>query len=141
MCKQVGLSPWSRWEPPKGLEVRQAGRQDRLTCSFFLSTVAKEGLVALQKKLLSITLPDFAGDFKIKPIGRGHYDFHRWGPEVAGRRGGDVEGGEGEPQDLPGPAVGRVPHSVQREVREGGELGSPHSLTHPTNISEDLLAV
>ena len=97
--------------------------------------------MALQKKLLSITLPDFAGDFKIKPIGRGHYDFHRWGPEVAGRRGGDVEGGEGEPQDLPGPAVGRVPHSVQREVREGGELGSPHSLTHPTNISEDLLAV
>uniref|UniRef100_A0A8C0QZT5 Lipopolysaccharide-binding protein n=1 Tax=Canis lupus dingo TaxID=286419 RepID=A0A8C0QZT5_CANLU len=41
-----------------------------------LEYVAKEGLVALQKKLLSITLPDFAGDFKIKPIGRGHYDFH-----------------------------------------------------------------
>ncbi|XP_072591979.1 lipopolysaccharide-binding protein-like isoform X1 [Vulpes vulpes] len=41
-----------------------------------LEYVAREGLVALQKKLLSITLPDFAGDFKIKPIGRGHYDFH-----------------------------------------------------------------
>lgn len=51
--------------------------QARRTCSFFLSTVAREGSVALQKELLRITLPDFTGDFKIKPFGRGHYEFHR----------------------------------------------------------------
>uniref|UniRef100_A0A8C7B8Q8 Lipopolysaccharide-binding protein n=1 Tax=Neovison vison TaxID=452646 RepID=A0A8C7B8Q8_NEOVI len=41
-----------------------------------LQYVAREGSVALQKELLRITLPDFTGDFKIKPFGRGHYEFH-----------------------------------------------------------------
>ncbi|CAK6447668.1 unnamed protein product [Pipistrellus nathusii] len=41
-----------------------------------LQYVAKEGLVALQRKLHSIELPDFTGDFKIKHVGRGHYEFH-----------------------------------------------------------------
>ncbi|XP_002915194.1 lipopolysaccharide-binding protein [Ailuropoda melanoleuca] len=41
-----------------------------------LEYVAREGSVALQKELLRITLPDFTGDFKIKPFGRGHYEFH-----------------------------------------------------------------
>ncbi|XP_042550448.1 lipopolysaccharide-binding protein-like [Dipodomys spectabilis] len=41
-----------------------------------LEYAAKEGLLALQRDLSKITLPDFTGDFKIRPIGRGHYDFH-----------------------------------------------------------------
>ncbi|XP_012866158.1 PREDICTED: lipopolysaccharide-binding protein-like [Dipodomys ordii] len=41
-----------------------------------LEYAAKEGLLALQRDLHKITLPDFTGDFKIRPIGRGHYDFH-----------------------------------------------------------------
>ncbi|XP_032206583.1 lipopolysaccharide-binding protein-like [Mustela erminea] len=41
-----------------------------------LQYVAREGSVALQKELLRITLPDFTGDFKTKPFGRGHYEFH-----------------------------------------------------------------
>ncbi|XP_053527282.1 lipopolysaccharide-binding protein isoform X2 [Artibeus jamaicensis] len=41
-----------------------------------LEYVAKEGLVALQRELHKITLPDFDGDFKIKHVGRGHYEFH-----------------------------------------------------------------
>ncbi|XP_058989686.1 lipopolysaccharide-binding protein-like isoform X2 [Mustela lutreola] len=41
-----------------------------------LQYVAREGSVALQKELLRITLPDFTGDFKIKPFGRGHYEFY-----------------------------------------------------------------
>nr|KAF6330168.1 lipopolysaccharide binding protein [Myotis myotis] len=41
-----------------------------------LQYVAKEGLVALQRELHRITLPDFTGDFKIKHVGRGHYEFH-----------------------------------------------------------------
>ncbi|KAI5770204.1 LBP protein [Gulo gulo luscus] len=41
-----------------------------------LEYVAREGSMALQKELLRITLPDFTGDFKIKPFGRGHYEFH-----------------------------------------------------------------
>ncbi|XP_059562111.1 lipopolysaccharide-binding protein isoform X2 [Myotis daubentonii] len=41
-----------------------------------LQYVAKEGLVALQSELHRITLPDFTGDFKIKHVGRGHYEFH-----------------------------------------------------------------
>ncbi|GAB5569204.1 lipopolysaccharide-binding protein [Prionailurus iriomotensis] len=41
-----------------------------------LEYVAHEGLVTLREELLGITLPDFTGDFKIKPFGRGHYEFH-----------------------------------------------------------------
>ncbi|XP_025731990.1 lipopolysaccharide-binding protein isoform X1 [Callorhinus ursinus] len=41
-----------------------------------LEYVAREGSMVLQKELLRITLPDFTGDFKIKPFGRGHYGFH-----------------------------------------------------------------
>uniref|UniRef100_A0ABI8A2Q5 Lipopolysaccharide-binding protein n=1 Tax=Felis catus TaxID=9685 RepID=A0ABI8A2Q5_FELCA len=41
-----------------------------------LEYVAHEGLVTLREELLRITLPDFTGDFKIKPFGRGHYEFH-----------------------------------------------------------------
>lgn len=55
-------------------ERRQGGRAD---LSFSLSAVAKEGLLVLQTELQKITLPDFSGDFKIKPLGRGHYEFHR----------------------------------------------------------------
>ncbi|XP_021544951.1 lipopolysaccharide-binding protein [Neomonachus schauinslandi] len=41
-----------------------------------LEYVAREGSVVLQKELLRIMLPDFTGDFKIKPFGRGHFEFH-----------------------------------------------------------------
>ncbi|XP_016003746.2 lipopolysaccharide-binding protein [Rousettus aegyptiacus] len=41
-----------------------------------LEYVAKEGRVALQTELRRIMLPDFTGDFKIKHVGRGHYEFH-----------------------------------------------------------------
>ncbi|KAG8517826.1 Lipopolysaccharide-binding protein [Galemys pyrenaicus] len=54
---------------------REGGRLSRLTPSFFLPTAAKEGLEALQRELHRIELPDFAGDFKIKPFGSGHYEF------------------------------------------------------------------
>lgn len=33
-----------------------------------LAYAAKEGLVALQRELYKITLPDFSGDFKIKAV-------------------------------------------------------------------------
>ncbi|XP_006881773.1 PREDICTED: lipopolysaccharide-binding protein-like [Elephantulus edwardii] len=42
-----------------------------------LEYAAKEGLLALQRELYKITLPDFSGDFKIKHIGSGHYEFSR----------------------------------------------------------------
>ncbi|MEJ1279012.1 lipopolysaccharide binding protein [Cricetulus griseus] len=41
-----------------------------------LEYAAKEGLLVLQRELQEITLPDFTGDFKIKAIGRGNYEFH-----------------------------------------------------------------
>lgn len=41
-----------------------------------LEYAAKEGLLTLQRKLYKITLPDFSGDFKIKAVGRGQYEFH-----------------------------------------------------------------
>ncbi|XP_073930842.1 lipopolysaccharide-binding protein isoform X2 [Castor canadensis] len=41
-----------------------------------LEYAAKEGLLALQRELYKITLPDLTGDFKIKHVGRGHYDFN-----------------------------------------------------------------
>ncbi|KAK2503935.1 hypothetical protein MC885_004401, partial [Smutsia gigantea] len=41
-----------------------------------LEYVAREGLVALQSELHRITLPDFTGDFKVKPIGHVQYEFH-----------------------------------------------------------------
>lgn len=53
---------------------RRGGQADT---SFSLSTAAKEGLLTLQEELRKITLPDFTGDFKIKAVGRGHYEFHR----------------------------------------------------------------
>ena len=52
--------------------------------------MAQEGLLALQSELLRITLPDFTGDLRIPHVGRGRYEFHRWGSpfccgsEVAG---------------------------------------------------------
>lgn len=56
----------------------QKGRQDgQVDASFSLSAAAKEGLLVLQRELQKITLPDFTGDFKIKHLGRGHYEFHR----------------------------------------------------------------
>lgn len=60
-------------EEPRA-EERQGGRADP---SFSLSAAAKEGLLVLQTELQKITLPDFTGDFKIKHVGRGHYEFHR----------------------------------------------------------------
>lgn len=41
-----------------------------------LEYAAKEGLLTLQRELYKITLPDFSGDFKIKAVGRGQYEFH-----------------------------------------------------------------
>uniref|UniRef100_A0A8D1WF27 Lipopolysaccharide-binding protein n=1 Tax=Sus scrofa TaxID=9823 RepID=A0A8D1WF27_PIG len=41
-----------------------------------LEYVAREGVATLQSKLHEVTLPDFNGDFKIKYMGRGHYEFH-----------------------------------------------------------------
>ncbi|XP_075383887.1 lipopolysaccharide-binding protein-like [Tenrec ecaudatus] len=41
-----------------------------------LEYAAKEGLLALQKELYKITLPDISGDAKVKHIGRVDYDFH-----------------------------------------------------------------
>lgn len=41
-----------------------------------LEYAAREGLVALQSELRKITLPDFTGDFRIKHVGRGRYEFH-----------------------------------------------------------------
>ncbi|XP_051043520.1 lipopolysaccharide-binding protein [Phodopus roborovskii] len=41
-----------------------------------LEYAAKEGRLVLQRELQKITLPDFTGDFKVKSIGRGHYEFH-----------------------------------------------------------------
>lgn len=57
-------------EESRAQERRQGGRADP---SFSLSAAAKEGLLVLQTEL-QITLPDFTGDFKIKPVGCG---FHR----------------------------------------------------------------
>ncbi|KAM6147847.1 lipopolysaccharide-binding protein [Erethizon dorsatum] len=37
---------------------------------------AQEGLLALQRKLQEITLPEFDGDFKIRHVGHGNYEFH-----------------------------------------------------------------
>ena len=58
-----------------GAQGKRHGGQTDL--SFSLSAAAKEGLVALQRELYKITLPDFSGDFKIKAVGRGQYEFHR----------------------------------------------------------------
>ncbi|KAL1786021.1 lipopolysaccharide-binding protein [Sigmodon hispidus] len=41
-----------------------------------LEYAGKEGLLSLQRELQKITLPDFTGDYKIKHVGRGHYEFH-----------------------------------------------------------------
>lgn len=41
-----------------------------------LEYAAREGLLALQRKLQDIELPEFSGDFRIKHIGRGNYEFH-----------------------------------------------------------------
>ncbi|XP_037667987.1 lipopolysaccharide-binding protein [Choloepus didactylus] len=41
-----------------------------------LEYAAREGLLALQSELHRIRLPDFSGDFRIKHVGRGHYEFH-----------------------------------------------------------------
>lgn len=105
----------------------EGDRPTRLTLSFFLSTVAKEGLVALQDELHRITLPDFTGDFKIKHVGRGHYEFHRWGSLLLGPRagwagrGGSLER-EGEPKDWVGTLWDRQWHSfsTSSEGIQGG---------------------
>ncbi|NP_001182648.1 lipopolysaccharide-binding protein precursor [Oryctolagus cuniculus] len=41
-----------------------------------LEYAAREGLLALQRKLLGVTLPDFDGDFRIKHLGRAQYKFY-----------------------------------------------------------------
>ncbi|XP_012382701.2 lipopolysaccharide-binding protein [Dasypus novemcinctus] len=41
-----------------------------------LEYAAREGLLALQRELHRIRLPDFSGDFSIKHVGRGRYEFH-----------------------------------------------------------------
>ncbi|XP_051835321.1 lipopolysaccharide-binding protein-like [Antechinus flavipes] len=40
-----------------------------------LNYAGVEGVKTLEKELLMITLPDFKGDFKIKALGRGEYNF------------------------------------------------------------------
>lgn len=107
----------------------EGGRPTRLTLSSFLSAVAKEGLVALQSELHNIMLPDFTGDFKIKHVGRGHYEFHRWGslllgPEPAGQGWEPGEGGgaQGLGQGPSGTDSGVVSHRVQKEVQGGNWL-------------------
>lgn len=39
--------------------------------------VCQESMVELQKELLAISIPDFSGDFKIKHLGKGTYEFYR----------------------------------------------------------------
>uniref|UniRef100_A0A8C4PF29 Lipopolysaccharide-binding protein n=1 Tax=Equus asinus asinus TaxID=83772 RepID=A0A8C4PF29_EQUAS len=68
LCGALGNQPLT--------SIGEGGRQSRLTASFFLSTVAKEGAMVLQRKLRGISLPDFTGDFKIRHLGRVHYEFH-----------------------------------------------------------------
>ena len=46
--------------------------------------MAQEELLALQKKLHKVTLPNFDGDVRIKHFGSVDYGFHRWGSKVAG---------------------------------------------------------
>lgn len=60
-------------------EFRAQGRRPggQADPNFSLSAAAKEGLLSLQRELYKITLPDFSGDFKIKAVGRGQYEFHR----------------------------------------------------------------
>nr|XP_012610704.1 lipopolysaccharide-binding protein isoform X1 [Microcebus murinus] len=41
-----------------------------------LEYAAREGLLALQRKLDGTTLPDFSGDFKIPHVGKGQYSFY-----------------------------------------------------------------
>ncbi|XP_007932939.1 lipopolysaccharide-binding protein [Orycteropus afer afer] len=41
-----------------------------------LEYAAKEGLLALQRELQRITLPDFTGDFRIQPLGNVKYEFN-----------------------------------------------------------------
>ncbi|XP_028904467.1 bactericidal permeability-increasing protein-like [Ornithorhynchus anatinus] len=41
-----------------------------------LDYARQESIVALEKELLKINLPDFSGSFKIKHFGKGHYDFN-----------------------------------------------------------------
>lgn len=62
-----------------------------------------------------------------------------WGPEVAGGRGGALEGGEGEPQDFLGAAMGEFLAALRAKSWE--EIRFPHLFIHPANINEDLLAV
>ncbi|XP_007474439.2 lipopolysaccharide-binding protein [Monodelphis domestica] len=42
-----------------------------------LNYAGVKGVSALEKELLEITMPDFEGDFKIKHLGRGEYEFKR----------------------------------------------------------------
>ncbi|XP_032758328.1 bactericidal permeability-increasing protein [Rattus rattus] len=41
-----------------------------------LDFVCQESMVELQKELLAISIPDFSGDFKIKHLGKGTYEFY-----------------------------------------------------------------
>lgn len=68
-------------------ESRAGARQTQLTSSLSLSTVAQEGQVALQRKLQDITLPDFNENFKIKHVGKGNYELHRWHSAFSGDMG------------------------------------------------------
>lgn len=119
----------------------EGGRQTRLTPGFFLSAVAKEGLVALQRELREVTLPDFDGDFKIKHVGRGNYEFHRWGSLLLGPQGGG--GGslekEAEPRDWVRTTLKQTVGQflrVQREVLGGN--WNP-LFAHATNSNEGTL--
>ncbi|XP_050999662.1 lipopolysaccharide-binding protein [Acomys russatus] len=56
-----------------------------------LEYAAKEGLLALQRELLKITLPDFTGDFKIKAVGRGRYEFHSLEVQTCELRGSSLK--------------------------------------------------
>ncbi|XP_062058337.1 bactericidal permeability-increasing protein [Lepus europaeus] len=41
-----------------------------------LDYACQQGVAVLQKELEKIRIPDFSGKFKIKPFGKGHYNFH-----------------------------------------------------------------
>lgn len=117
----------------------------RLTLSTFLSAVAKEGLVALQRKLHSIELPDFTGDFKIKHVGRGHYEFHRWCSLLLGPREGWAGVGARRGRDSPRTGSGPLGDTQWHSSSPSSEGSSGRELAplfaHETNINEDILTV
>ncbi|XP_038606378.1 bactericidal permeability-increasing protein [Tachyglossus aculeatus] len=59
-----------------GVEARNPGFVVRISQKG-LDYARQEGIVALEKELSKISLPDFSGSFKVKRFGKGHYDFNR----------------------------------------------------------------